>query len=109
MRRAGAFGAATILLGACSHSPLEPQERVAFAKLKDASGASIGTATLLTRGGLILLHLELESLPSGTKAIHLHSTGQCLAPDFSSAGGHLNPGGNPHGKLIGPGKHSGAR
>lgn len=107
MRRVGAFGAATILLGACSHSPLEQQERVAIAKLKDASGASIGTATLLTRGGLILLHLELESLPSGTKAIHLHSTGQCQAPDFNSAGGHLNPGGNSHGKLSGAGKHLG--
>lgn len=107
MRRAGAFGAATILLGACNHTPLEPPERVAIAKLMDASGANIGTATLLTRDGLALLHLELEGLPSGTRAIHLHSTGQCHAPDFNSAGGHLNPGGNSHGKLSGAGKHLG--
>lgn len=107
MRRAGIFGAATILLGACNHTTLEPQERVAIAKLKDASGASIGTAALLARGGATFLHLELENLPSGTKAIHLHSTGQCHAPDFNSAGGHLNPGGNSHGKLSDAGKHLG--
>ena len=34
--------------------------------------------------------------PIGPHAIHVHQTGDCAPPDFSSAGEHLNPEGAPH-------------
>ena len=35
--------------------------------------------------------------PAGKHGFHLHQTGDCSAPDFTSAGGHFNPANTPHG------------
>jgi superoxide dismutase, Cu-Zn family len=35
--------------------------------------------------------------PNGEHGIHIHANGDCSAPDASSAGGHFNPLGHPHG------------
>ncbi len=40
--------------------------------------------------------------PNTTHGFHIHEYGNCLAPDASSAGGHFNPGHEPHGSLNGP-------
>ena len=58
--------------------------------MRNAAGADIGTlAVTETAGGLAIAGM-LRGLPPGTRAIHLHTTGQCTAP-FESAGGHWNP------------------
>jgi Cu-Zn family superoxide dismutase len=44
--------------------------------------------------------------PNSTHAIHIHEKGDCSAADASSAGGHFNPAGAPHGK-VGSGAHHG--
>lgn len=49
-----------------------------------------GTVTGLTGGG--------------THGFHVHETGDCSAPDATSAGGHFNPTGQPHGR-AGEGEH----
>jgi Cu-Zn family superoxide dismutase len=36
--------------------------------------------------------------PNAEFGFHVHEKGDCSAPDGSSAGGHFNPGGQPHGK-----------
>ena len=43
----------------------------------------------------------------GEHGFHLHTTGKCTAPDFTSAGGHLNPGNNTHGSMSPGGQHLG--
>lgn len=40
---------------------------------------------------------SVHNLSRGPHGIHIHETGDCSAPDASSAGGHYNPTGAPHG------------
>ena len=40
--------------------------------------------------------------PNTTHGFHVHEYGDCLGPDASGAGGHYNPGHEPHGSLNGP-------
>jgi Cu-Zn family superoxide dismutase len=40
---------------------------------------------------------NLAGLTPGKHGFHVHETGDCSAPDASSAGGHFNPAGSPHG------------
>jgi len=39
--------------------------------------------------------------------MHLHTVGQCDAPGFTTAGGHLNPHGKQHGSQNPAGSHLG--
>jgi Cu-Zn family superoxide dismutase len=45
--------------------------------------------------------------PNATHAFHVHEKGDCSAADFSSAGSHFNPTGQPHGAHGGGGHHLG--
>lgn len=80
---------------------------VAMARLANADGTQVGTVSLVDTDGTMSLELELMNLPAGEHAFHLHTTGQCDAPDFQSAGGHLNPFDKSHGRLSDNGKHLG--
>jgi Cu-Zn family superoxide dismutase len=40
---------------------------------------------------------NLTGLKPGEHGFHIHENGDCSAPDGSSAGGHFNPTGAPHG------------
>ena len=42
--------------------------------------------------------------PGGEHGFHVHETGDCSAPDATSAGGHFNPAGMAHGR-VGEGEH----
>lgn len=37
--------------------------------------------------------------PNSDHGFHIHDKGDCSAADASSAGGHFNPGGQPHGRI----------
>lgn len=76
------------------------------ATLHDPDGAEVGTVTLTGTPNGVLVRAELDGLPAGTHAFHLHETGAC-APDFGAAGGHMNPGNWPHGLLDPDGPHAG--
>src|SRR5690606_25924262 len=41
--------------------------------------------------------VEATGLSAGMHGFHIHETGDCSAPDASSAGAHFAPQGNPHG------------
>jgi Cu-Zn family superoxide dismutase len=45
--------------------------------------------------------------PNSTHAIHIHEKGDCSAADASSAGGHFNPAGAPHGRVGSAAHHGG--
>ena len=47
----------------------------------------------------------LSGLPgNSTHGFHVHETGDCSAPDATSAGGHFNPASTDHGR-VGQGEH----
>ncbi|WP_234035670.1 superoxide dismutase family protein [Erythrobacter insulae] len=80
---------------------------IAQAALSSAAGDPVGTVTLSRNDGVLELNIELEGLEPSEKAFHLHTVGLCDAPDFKSAGGHLNPMDKSHGKLSDGGQHLG--
>ncbi|MGV2497707.1 superoxide dismutase family protein [Pelagerythrobacter aerophilus] len=82
-------------------------ETVGSASLALADGTPAGTVELLGNGGNLTLKVAATGLPEGTHGFHLHTTGDCTPPDFTSAGGHLNPAGNEHGRENPAGSHLG--
>lgn len=49
----------------------------------------------------------VEGLSRGPHGVHIHETGTCEPPDFTSAGGHVNPTGAAHGLEDPDGPHAG--
>lgn len=79
----------------------------ARADIKDATGKTIGTATLMERKKGVEIVLKVSGLSPGRHGFHLHENGVCEPPDFKSAGGHFNPFGKHHGAKNPAGKHAG--
>ncbi len=64
-----------------------------------ASGSNVtGNAVFTQDGDDIMLTVDVENAPPGLHAVHIHATGDCSAPDGTSAGGHWNPTDQDHGK-----------
>lgn len=110
-RTAAALGLILALPAAAQDSaaPAAPAEGATpmIAQIQSADGESLGTATAVsTPSGLMLVTLELQGLPAGIHGAHVHETGECTAPDFESAGGHL-AGGKEHGVMTENGPHAG--
>lgn len=99
--------AVPLLLGACASVSEAPGNRVAVANLAFANGQPAGTAQLLAAGDHVSLSVSLAGVSPGPHGIHLHMVGSCEASSFTSAGGHLNPGGKQHGTENPMGSHLG--
>jgi Cu-Zn family superoxide dismutase len=79
----------------------------ARAELRNSAGQVDAQATASPSGSGIRIRLEATGMPRGTYAAHVHTTGACTAPDFTSAGPHWNPTGAQHGKNNPAGMHKG--
>jgi Cu-Zn family superoxide dismutase len=75
-------------------------EPMAMASISPASGSNVtGTVTFTqTADSTVTMQIDIQGISPGQHAIHLHETGDCSAPDATSAGGHWNPTGEDHGK-----------
>ena len=77
---------------------------LAMAILSPASGSSVhGTVYFIRENDKVRVEASVSGLTPGPHGFHIHEKGDCAAPDASSAGGHFNPTGMPHG---GPGQHN---
>jgi Cu-Zn family superoxide dismutase len=79
----------------------------ATAAVRLANGTSAGTATAREVNGALQISLNLEGLPVGTRGVHVHMTGRCDAPEFTTAGAHWNPASMQHGLENPQGQHAG--
>lgn len=79
----------------------------ATAGIRNSQGASVGAATLVQDGDEVEITIYLTGLPAGVHGVHLHETGTCEPPDFSSAGGHFSPEARQHGSENPRGPHAG--
>jgi superoxide dismutase, Cu-Zn family len=74
------------------------RHRVATATLRNAAGEKVGRVRMheRRRGGVVLVVARVRGLAPGFHGFHVHTTGRCDAPAFTTAGGHFNPGGASH-------------
>jgi Cu-Zn family superoxide dismutase len=100
------LGAATLLslLLFCS---IAQAQTTAHADLKNAEGKSVGSAELRDAKEGVLVILRVHDLSPGLHAVHIHAVGKCEGPQFTSAGGHFNPGQKKHGFKNSEGPHAG--
>ena len=82
-------------------------EEHAVADIVDGQGQTKGRATLMQHKDGIHVEVKAVGLPAGVHAVHVHMTGTCTGPDFTSAGGHWNPGKKQHGHDNPAGAHMG--
>lgn len=80
---------------------------VVTADLARADGSWAGVATISRRSDGVFLSLSAEAPAAGSFGMHLHAVGKCIGPEFTSAGGHWNPGMKQHGRDNPMGAHGG--
>jgi Cu-Zn family superoxide dismutase len=80
----------------------------AAATLEARSGSKVsGVVSFRASGDKLLVSGSFSGLtPNAEHGFHVHEKGDCSAPDASSAGGHFNPTGTPHGP-AGAAHHAG--
>jgi Cu-Zn family superoxide dismutase len=81
----------------------------AVAVLRATPGSTVeGTVTFAAvPAGGVAVKATLKGLAPGTHGFHVHEFGDCTAPDATSAGGHFNPKGTPHGAPTDAMHHAG--
>lgn len=110
---AGTMPTAPTPAGTLPTDPLATRAGTAAASatvsLQPTSGSVVsGVIDLVAQDGGIQLSGRIAGLTSDAEhGFHVHETGDCSAPDASSAGGHFNPGGEPHGRHGAAPHHAG--
>lgn len=79
----------------------------AVAMLRTPTNAEVGTVRATEAGGRVRVAIDARGMPQGVHGAHVHMTGRCDAPDFTTAGGHWNPTGRQHGTQNPAGPHAG--
>lgn len=99
--------AATVAGCATTNSGSTAAAPTASAMLAAGDGSPRGEAMVTQDADGLRVVVKAQGLTPGTHAVHIHTTGQCVGPDFTSAGGHWNPTGRKHGKDNPMGMHMG--
>jgi Cu-Zn family superoxide dismutase len=87
--------------------PVAMAPQRARAELKDREGKTVGTAVLTEEARGVRIEIQAMNLPAGRHGFHIHDAGRCEPPQFTSAGGHFNPGALKHGMENPAGPHGG--
>jgi superoxide dismutase, Cu-Zn family len=99
--------ALAVILFLSIHTASANAQNQARADIKNAEGKTIGTASLRGTKDGVLLTVNVNGLPEGLHAVHVHSVGKCEGPAFTSAGPHFNPLNKKHGLENPAGPHAG--
>ncbi len=100
-----AVAASTVL--AEDPKPTPPAEK-AVAILAPTKGSEVkGTITFTKVAEGIRVEGEVTGLTPGKHGFHIHEFGDPSSPDGTSAGGHFNPGGQPHSGPHSEHRHAG--
>ncbi len=93
---------------AASSTPVPQRDGVA--NLASASGSLVSGRLQVMSMGANAVHVagDIGGLaPGSSHGFHIHEKGDCSAADASSAGGHFNPAGAPHGRMDVGAHHAG--
>ena len=109
MRNIVAMLAAGLTVSACTTMDArgEPDTKSATAVLRAADGSEHGRAVVTMVGEAMRLTVNVTGQAPGEHGMHVHAIGRCDAPDFASAGPHLNLGAKQHGRANPMGAHEG--
>ncbi|HEY0822206.1 MAG TPA: superoxide dismutase family protein [Ramlibacter sp.] len=101
-----AAAAAALLAGCAQYRGPGAAGPAATATLAPTTGNSTtGTVRFVQAGDRVRVMGEIRGLKPGAEhGFHVHEKGDCSSGDGMSAGGHFNPGGQPHGR-HGAGPH----
>lgn len=96
------------LLAGCASMSAGGAAGSEVARLQPTQGnTATGEVRFTPQAGKLMVTAQLSGLkPNQAHGFHVHEKGDCSSPDATSAGGHFNPSGAPHG---GPGapRHAG--
>lgn len=95
------------LLSACATTADNTAATFAHADIVNPSGLPAGSAVIAQSRNGMVLKLNISGLTQGVHGMHLHTTGSCESPGFTTAGAHLNPHGKLHGTNNPQGSHMG--
>ncbi|HEX7857101.1 MAG TPA: superoxide dismutase family protein [Sphingobium sp.] len=102
-----ALGSGSMLVAQANHHH-GGGKPLAWATLHNAEGKDAGSVKLFAgTDGMIHGVADVTGISPGAHGIHLHTTGKCDAPAFTTAGGHLNPENKQHGLENPMGAHEG--
>jgi Cu-Zn family superoxide dismutase len=111
MLKMGAAGMIPMLLTSCAmmngRDGMTASAADATADVRNAAGAAKARVDVSQVGDSVRVRIAAMDMVRGTYAAHVHTTGTCTGPDFSSAGPHWNPTGQQHGKDNPAGMHKG--
>jgi Cu-Zn family superoxide dismutase len=95
-------------LAGCTTMGQSEPALIATAPLINSQGQPIGSAKLVADDhNVVILTVAVTAVPVGTHGIHMHTTGKCESPGFTTAAGHLNPTDHQHGSMNPAGPHLG--
>ncbi|HEX8401397.1 MAG TPA: superoxide dismutase family protein [Allosphingosinicella sp.] len=109
----GCVGAVAALAAGCAPSGTADSAgssagaAAASAEVRDAAGQGKARVQARQVGDAVRVRVEATGMAVGTYAAHVHTTGVCAPPDFTSAGPHWNPTNQQHGKDNPAGMHKG--
>ena len=79
----------------------------ATATLTKADGSAAGSAVATVTPEGLAVTVSVTGITPGEHGVHVHMTGKCDAPGFTTAGGHWNPESTQHGLENPQGAHAG--
>jgi superoxide dismutase, Cu-Zn family len=91
---------------AAAPAPVAPNHGIAVL-YPAQDGKVAGTIHFKKEAGGVRVSGTVTGLAAGAHGFHIHEFGDCSAADFTSAGGHFNPTGDPHGAPKDARRHEG--
>lgn len=101
-----AIACTTLLDAGCATAPANGPR--AEAKLDARSGSVVsGIVSFVQFGDKLHVEARVSGLTPGEHGFHVHESGDCSAPDATSAKSHFNPAAKAHGHHGGNERHAG--